>query len=258
MLKTRLAGAILLCVLLALPQALWAHFGAVLPQNSMLDSSNRQTEVKLAFLHPFAQQGMDLEKPDKVNVTHMGKSQSRSLLAELSPVQMLNSQAWQLDFQPDRPGVYCLSMDPQPYWEEAEGIFIKHITKTYIAAFGQEAGWSQPLGLETEIVPLTRPFGLYAGNVFQGRVLLDGEPVPGAEVEVEYYNQNQKAQAANEYMHTQVLLADENGVFTYAAPAAGWWGFSALNEADYTLQHQGQDQEVELGAVLWVQFLPWQ
>jgi cobalt/nickel transport protein len=59
-------------------------------------------------------------------------------------------------------------------------------------------------------------------------------------------------------MVTQVVTADENGVFTYAAPKAGWWGFSALNQADYTLEHQGEEKNVELGAVIWVQFLPWQ
>ncbi len=62
-------------------------------------------------------------------------------------------------------------MVPKPYWEPAEDKFIKHITKTYIGAFGEEEGWSKPLGLEVEVVPITRPFGLYAGNVFQGRVL---------------------------------------------------------------------------------------
>jgi cobalt/nickel transport protein len=35
-------------------------------------------------------------------------------------------------------------------------------------------------------------------------------------------------------------------------PRAGWWGFSALNEADWTLQHEGQDKGVEIGAVFWV------
>ena len=42
-----------------------------------------------------------------------------------------------------------------------------------------------------EIIPLTRPFANYSGNIFQGRVLLDGKPVPGAEVEVEYYNRGE-------------------------------------------------------------------
>lgn len=71
-------------------------------------------------------------------------------------------------------------MEPQPYWEPAEDCYIVHYTKAYVAAFGEEEGWDEPAGLKTEIVPLTRPFGNYAGNVFQGQVLLNGKPVPGA------------------------------------------------------------------------------
>ena len=94
---------------------------------------------------------------------------------------------------------------------------------------------------------------LYAGNLFQGIVKLDGKPVPYAEVEVEYYNQDKKAEAPTDYMITQTIKADENGVFSYAAPRSGWWGFAALNEADYTLPDpSGKAKPVELGAVLWI------
>ena len=47
-----------------------------------------------------------------------------------------------------------------------EDCFIIHYTKTVVAAFGEEENWGQPLGLKTEIVPLTRPFANYTGNVF--------------------------------------------------------------------------------------------
>jgi cobalt/nickel transport protein len=47
-------------------------------------------------------------------------------------------------------------------------------------------------------------------------------------------------------------------VFTYAAPVAGWWGFAALNPANFKLKHNGQEKDVELGAVIWVKFHDWQ
>ncbi|MBW2707277.1 MAG: DUF4198 domain-containing protein, partial [Deltaproteobacteria bacterium] len=78
-----------------------------------------------------------------------------------------------------------------------------------------------------------------------------------AEVEVEYYNNDGKAGAPTEYMITQTIKADQNGVFTYAVPAAGWWGFAALSKADFKLQHNGEDKDVEIGAVIWVQFHDW-
>jgi len=135
--------------------------------------------------------------------------------------------------------------------------YILHYTKTIVAAFGDEEGWDRPVGLKTEIIPLTRPFGLYAGNVFQGVVMMDGKPVPHSLVEVEYYNKDKKAQAPSDYMVTQVLRADANGVFTWAVPRAGWWGFAALNPSDKKIPYKGVDKDVELGAVLWVEFLQW-
>ena len=119
-------------------------------------------------------------------------------------------------------------------------------------ALGLEEGWDTELGLKTEIVPLTRPYGLWSGNVFQGIVKVDGKPVPYSEVEVEYYNQDGKVKAPSDPYITQVIKADENGIFTYAMPKAGWWGFAALNTAHYTMKHNGGEYPVEIGAVMWV------
>ena len=56
-----------------------------------------------------------------------------------------------------------------------------------------------------------------------------------------------------------MVRADANGVFAFTCPRAGWWGFAALNEADYTLKNpKGEDKGVELGAVLWVYMDEWQ
>ncbi|MDM8539369.1 DUF4198 domain-containing protein, partial [Desulfobacterales bacterium HSG17] len=157
-----------------------------------------------------------------------------------------------------RPGASTFLMEPIPYWEPAEDCYIIHYTKTVVAAFGDDEGWGSELGLKTEIVPLSRPFGLYAGNIFQGIVKLNGKVVPFAEVEVEYYNSDKKVKAPTDYMITQTIKADKNGVFSYAAPASGWWGFAALNTSDQKMMYKNQEKDIELGAVLWVKFETWQ
>jgi cobalt/nickel transport protein len=148
-------------------------------------------------------------------------------------------------------------MTPQPYWEPEEDAFITHFTKTYVSAYGDDEGWDTELGLKTEIVPLSKPFALWQGNVFQGVVKLDGIPVANAEVEVEFYNEGGSATAPSDLMITQTIKADENGVFTYAVPTSGWWGFAALNTAEEPMQFEGEDKAHELGAVIWVHFEPW-
>jgi cobalt/nickel transport protein len=233
-----------------------AHFGMLIPSDTMvMQADNRSITVTLSFSHPFEMQGMDMEKPKAFYVFGGGKKQD--LRGALQKKQVMGKKAWQAMYPVKRPGVYVFYMEPEPYWEPAEDSFIIHYAKTVVAAFGDDEGWDAEIGLQTEIVPLTRPFGLYAGNVFQGIVKLDGKPVPFAEVEVEYYNADKKYTAPTAYMVTQVIKADGNGVFTYAAPVAGWWGFAALSQANFKLDHAGEKKDVEIGAVIWLKFHDW-
>ena len=209
----------------------------VIPSDSMvMQEDSRTIQVTLSFSHPMEMVGMELVKPAVFNVVANGQHQDLS--DALRPVQVMGHSAWQADFGVKRPGVYVFYMEPKPYWEPAEDCFIVHYTKTVVTAFGDDTGWDREIGLKTEIVPLAKPFGLYSGNVFQGMVKLDGKPVPWAEVEVEFYNRGHAAQAPTEIMVTQTIKADGNGIFTYAVPAAGWWGFAALNTSDRTLAYK--------------------
>jgi cobalt/nickel transport protein len=233
--------------------AAWSHFGMLIPSDSMvMQNDDRTLTLALSFSHPFEMVGMELAKPKSFDVVSGGKT--RDLLGSLEAAKVMGHSAWMASYAVKRPGAHVFYMEPQPFWEPAEDVFIIHYTKTVLAAFGDDEGWDAELGLKTEIVPLSKPFGLYAGNVFQGIVKLDGRAVPYAEVEVEYYNRDRKYTAPSDYMITQTIKADGNGVFSYAAPVAGWWGFAALNGADFKLPHDGQEKEVELGAVIWVKF----
>jgi cobalt/nickel transport protein len=233
-----------------------AHFGMLIPSDSMvMQADNRTINLTLSFSHPMEMVGMDLQKPRIFAVMANGKNED--LLGQLKPVTVMDHGAWTADYPIKRPGVYMFHMEPQPYWEPAEDCFIVHLTKTVVTAFGDDEGWDAELGLKTEIVPLAKPYGLYAGNVFQGIVKMDGKPVAYAEVEVEYFNRDKTAHAPTDYMVTQTVKADGNGIFTYSAPVSGWWGFAALNTADDTIKHDGQNKDVEMGAVIWVYFHDW-
>jgi len=242
-------------VVLIFPLSAQAHFGMLIPTDSMvMPGENPRIELLLAFAHPFAGEGMEMARPKVFGMAAGGKKVD--LQSVLKKTRFLGHTAWQAGYRITRPGVYTFYMQPTPYWEPAEDIFIIHYTKCVVAAFGDEEGWDAPVGMKTEIVPLARPFGLYTGNVFQGIVQLNGKPVPFAPVEVEHFNREGVA-APTDYMITQTLKADANGVFTYAPPAAGWWGFAALNPAGFKLKHAGNEKDVELGAVIWVRFLDW-
>ncbi len=233
-----------------------AHYGMIVPNDPMISQEDGRTvSLTMSFSHPFEMDGMMLEEPVAFTVTHDGEAVD--LLGDLQDATVMDNLGYKLDYLLERPGTYVFAMEPKPYWEPAEDAFIIHYTKTYVTAYGDDEGWDTELGLKTEIIPLSKPFGLWERNVFQGIVKLDGEPVPYAEVEVEFFNNAAGAAAPDELMITQTIKADADGVFTYATPSNGWWGFAALNTADYTLPQDGVEKAVELGAVIWVHFEKW-
>ena len=233
----------------------WAHFGMVIPDLPIISQPAKKTSVTLSFSHPFEKIGMRLEKPRRFAVTANGKT--TDLTTRLQPSLVMGKESWKAEVSFTRPGVYHLAMEPEPYWEPAEDSFIIHYTKTIVPAFGDDTGWDEPVGLPTEILPLTRPFGNYSGNSFTGQVFLHGKPVSESEVEVEYYSQAEQFQAPTDYHITQVVKTDANGVFTFTCSLPGWWGFAALNTADYTIKNpEGADSGVELGAVFWMYLHP--
>jgi cobalt/nickel transport protein len=233
-----------------------AHYGMIIPSTPMLaQEDGRSVALTLSFSHPFDLNGMILERPEAFSVTHGGET--TDLTGDLVEATVMGQPGYTLDYPVTRPGTYVFAMTPRPYWEPAEDAFITHYTKTYVTAFGEDEGWDTELGLKTEIVPISKPFGLWAGNVFQGRVMVDGEPAPHAEVEVEFYNETGTATVPSDLMITQTIKADGEGIFTYATPAAGWWGFAALTTAEEPMMHEGEAKDHELGAVIWVRFEEW-
>lgn len=242
--------------LLAISMSASAHFQMIIPSDDMVkQNEQRNLNLDLMFWHPFEGGGMHMAKPKQFGVMAGGKK--RDLMDAIQPHKFTDINGEKLDgyrvsYKLKRPGDNTFYIEPTPYWEPAEETFIIHYTKVIVNSFGLEEGWDVPVGLKTEITPLTRPYGLYTGNVFQGIVTVNGKPVPFSEVEVEYFNRDGKLKAVADPMITQVVKADANGVFTYAMPKAGWWGFAALNEDDKRMTREGVDYPVEIGAVLWV------
>lgn len=230
-----------------------AHFQAIVPSTDIVTAeSSKDISMDLLFFHPFVGHMMNMDRPTQFGVLLRGKKES--LLDSLVPVKKNGFATFKADFKIKRPGDHVFYVEPAPYWEPAENCFIIHYTKVVVNAMGLEEGWDAEVGLKTEIVPLARPYGLWTGNLFSGIVKLDGKPVPYAEIEVEYYNEGGKVSAPSGPFVTQVIKADENGVFAYAMPRAGWWAFAALSEDEKTIKGpDGKEKAIEIGAVMWVQ-----
>lgn len=236
-----------------------AHFGMIIPSNDVVGKEDKkEIGLLLQFTHPFeGGPQMQLDKPEKFGVVVGDKV--NSLLDTLKEKKVDGKSTWESSYKITRPADYIFFMVPKPYWEPAEDKFIVHVTKVIVDALGAEEGWDRPIAkaadIPVEIIPLTRPYSLYAGNIFTGQVLKDGKPVGECEVEVEFWGKG-KTKAPTDSHVAQVVKTNETGHFSFVMPKAGWWGFSAIMEADKPLKFEGKDKKVELGAVLWVHAYP--
>jgi len=233
-----------------------AHFLVLLPSEDVVDSpEDSELTFDIQFTHPMEQGPvMPMESPVQFFVAQAGKRVD--LLATLQPRRLQGQPAFSIRYRLENPGDHVFAIEPAPYWEKLEKKWIIHYTKVVVNFMGDEGDWAKPVGLPVEIQPLTRPYGLWSGNCFRGIVLHNGQPVPYADVEVEYWNIDKKVLPPNDAFVTQVIKTDGQGVFCYGIPRAGWWGFAALVEGpEKRPAPDGQPADVELGGVIWVRTL---
>ena len=81
-----------------------------------------------------------------------------------------------------------------------------------------------------ELTPLTRPYGLQPGMVFQVQVLDAGKPVPGAMAEVELYHAATPKELPPDEQMTRAIKSDPNGVLTCTLTESGWWCITAQRD----------------------------
>ena len=222
-----------------------AHFLTFLSNtDNVTDQKQTKIDFDISFIHPFEQSGMNMEKPE----IFVNNKNNKLVLKE---TKKFEHKAWSSSYDIKTPGVYKFFVQPQAYFEPAEEKFISHVPKLIISSFGLEDGWDEPLGLKYEIIPMIKPFALYSGNLFQGKVLHNGKPAANTEVEVELYNEF-GLKAPSDAHITQVVKTDDNGVFSFVMNHKGWWGFAALIEEGELKHSDGKMYKIENGALIWV------
>jgi cobalt/nickel transport protein len=244
-----------------------AHFQMIYTPEMAMQKGGK-IPLKLVFTHPFeAGHTMDMGPVEEFYVVRSRgenepkKTDLKDTLKPITWTSLTNEgKAWETTYSA-RGGDHAFVLIPEPYWEGADGFYIKQNTKVIVNVGGEPGAWSEPVGIPTEIVPMAKPYDRWTGNVFQGQVLFDGKPVPGAEVEIEFMNHEPlldsnsfakegEVEAPQDSFVLQTIFADANGVFTFGIPRAGWWGFAALDlDPDYTYK----DKKCSHDAVIWIQ-----
>ncbi|QPT39462.1 Nickel uptake substrate-specific transmembrane region [Oligella ureolytica] len=236
-----------------------AHFQLIYtPEANLADPAN--IPLYLNFWHPMENgHVMDMAKPREFYYVFRGEK--HDLLDTLKEVTFEgkgnSAQAFVSEARLQRNGDYIFVVVPEPYYEKSEDIYIQQITKSYVNRGGLPDAWAEPLGLPTEMLPYVKPNNVIVGSTFTAQVLSEGKAVAGAEIEVEYMvappevatNKVSSNDSVEAKGGSIVVLTDENGMFTFGIPKAGFWGFAALGTGP---EDQFEGKELSQDAVIWI------
>ena len=225
----RIATLALSAVLAVGLPAARAHFHVLMPQNVNVPPRGT-AEITYWVGHPFEHMLTNASRPAQFfAVSPDGERQDLMPAAKESGIKGQEGKsfaAWRTSLKAAQRGDYVLAVVSQPVVEG--GTAHQAFIKTVLHAKAQK-GWDRVLNLPAEMVPLTRPYGLSPGTLFQVQVLKDGKPVAGAMVEIERCNEQPLPESqvpADEFV-TRVVKTDPNGIATLNLPEVGWWGISA-------------------------------
>jgi cobalt/nickel transport protein len=238
--------------LLWLGTAVDAHFNMLLPASA---SVKRGEEVTILYQwgHPFEHQLFDAQLPQSLAVI-APDGKKTDLTRKLKKIELPTAKgkkivAYRLAFTPGQFGDFLVVLQTPPIWMEEEKVFFQDTVKTVLHVQTQE-GWDGSGGAAFEIMPLTRPYGLQPGMVFQAQTVAGGKAVPGTLIETERYNaEPPKALPADEQM-TRAAKTDPNGVVTCTLTDSGWWCLTARRDG-------GTRKKGDTGYPLWQRSTFW-
>lgn len=247
-----------------------AHFQLMkVPDTFIGEGDSSKFDIELIFTHPGGGTHDSIPDPLSMNMAEpvmfgvWNKGEFTDLTDDLTEYTFTHGQreaaAFKTNYRARGMGDFVFTFEPGPYWEASEDKFITQYSKLIVNKAGLPTDWNVDTGMLAEIVPLTWPVNLYEGSIFRGVVLYKGEPVPNAEIEVEFLNSKAFIGAFSDVKEydfvdgespAQLLVTNENGEFSFSFPWSGWWGFVSLLEGDSI-----DGMEHEIGAAITLEVL---
>ena len=246
-------GLIAVTLSLLIISPAFAHYQMLLPSAA---SGQREQAVTVRYQwgHPFEHQLFDAPLPE--NTLAISPDGSRTDLSKaLRKVEVPGEgdkkvTAFEFAFTPQKRGDYTFILNAPPIWIEEEKLFLHDSVKVVYHVQTQN-GWDVATRQPFEIVPLTRPYGLQPGIVFQGQVLNEAKPLARALVEVERYSATPPKELPPDEQITRSLRSDPNGVLTSTLAEPGWWCITAQTDGGMR-ERDGKMYPVKRRATFWV------
>jgi cobalt/nickel transport protein len=246
----------LLCVgmvLALISQTAQAHFHILLPQAPAVKRGEPVT-VTYEWGHAFEHHLLDAPAPESVQVIGPD-GRSSDLTKNLEKVRVAGAEgkqvaAYRLRFTPPLRGDYTFVLRTCPIWIDDDEVFLQDIVKVVLHVQAQK-GWDAVAPATFQLVPLTRPYGLQPGLVFQARTEGIDQPLKGAPVEIERYNAMPPKEMPPDEQITRTAKTDPNGVLTCTLTEPGWWAVTVQRDAG-THQRNGKTYPLRQRATFWV------
>jgi cobalt/nickel transport protein len=229
------------------------HFNMLLPQSASV-KVKEVVPIVYQWGHPFEHQLFDAPAPESVLVfSPAGKKTDLTNQLKEEKIGIDDKKETlirRFRFTPEERGDYIFILNTKPIWMAEDDEFLQDSVKVVLHVQAQK-GWDQIAGQPFEMVPLTRPYGLQPGMVFQAQALADGKPLAAALVEIERYNATAPRELPPDEQRTRVARTDPNGVVTCTLTEPGWWCLTAQREAGKR-DREGKTFPVWQRASFWV------
>jgi cobalt/nickel transport protein len=250
----RTISALLLVAFTALPA--YAHFNMLMPQTA---SAKKGEDVVFTYQwgHPYEHELFDAPAPDSVQVLGPDGKTITDLTKALQKISLPAGEgkkvaAYQFHFTPEQRGDYVFLLRTPPIWMESDGEFLQDNVKVVLHVQAQK-GWDDAFRSEFELTPLTRPYGLEPGMVFQAALgaKVPVKPVAGALVEIEHYHAAPPKEIPADEYATRAAKTGPDGVVTATLTDPGWWCLAAAG-AGGMKEHNGESYPVKRRSIFWV------
>jgi cobalt/nickel transport protein len=250
-----LSRATLTLTLLALgAPAAEAHYSMLLPQPTSV-KRGQETTLLYQWGHPFEHQLFDAPAPEELSVIYPGGAQE-NLTERLEKITIPAADgkkvtAYRLRFAPKDRGDYVFQLRTGLIWMAEEKVFFKDLVRVVLHVQDQE-GWDASDRTNFRIVPLTRPYGLRPGMVFQAQVLNGSLSQAGVLVEIEHYNPSPPKELPPDEHITRTAKTAPHGVVTCTFTEAGWWCLTAQVTSGKKQERDGKSYPVRRRTTMWV------
>jgi len=238
-----------------------AHFQTIYTPSFIIDEP-AEVPLKLIFWHPFlGGPNVDMPRPERFYA--ISRFQEIDLVPSLRETVFHGPENPATAFDATLPvrqaGDYVVVLEGGLFFDEAAGGYIQQFAKAILNRGGLPTDWNIPVGLPTEIMPLTKPYNVMAGSTFTGMLTRNGEPLPFWEIEIVYLSA-EPDMATNTVGEPTVspppgglvvVTTDGQGIFTVGVPRPGFWGFGALGSGPQSETADGQPLSQD--AILWIE-----